>query len=221
MATTSADPDFVTILPRCIEYAEQRIYRELDILNTRFRDTSSTCAPGSRSVTLPDTLMVCETLAVLTPAGQQPPTAQRNILVPCTHDFIDMVYPSDAAASQAMPQYFAMIGQAQALVGPCPDQAYAVEVFGTYRPAPLSSTNTTTPLTVLLPDLFMAASMIYMAGYQKNFGAQADDPRMAQSWEQQYQFLMAGAKSEEFRKKFESSSWTSMIPSTEANTQRG
>lgn len=224
MATSTTDEDFVTILPDCINYAELRIYRELDLLNTRYRDYTSQCTQGQRSISLPSTLLIAETLAILTPANSQPPAAQRNILTPVTHDFIDMVYPSDAAADQAQPQYFAMIGQEQALLGPSPDAAYYVEVFGVYRPLPLAANNTTTPLTDLLPDLFLAASMCFMSAYQKNFagmGATADDPMMGFSWEQQYQKLMEGAKNEEFRKKFEASSWTSRPISSEAAPQRG
>lgn len=221
MATSETDTDFQTILPNCIDYAELRIYRELDLLNTRYRDVTSRCAIGERSLTLPVTLLVAETLAVLMPAGSQPPDAQRNILTTVTHDFIDLVYPSDASANQAQPQYFAMIGQQQALLGPSPDAAYYVEVFGVYRPLALSTNNSTTPLTDLLPDLFLAASMIFMAGYQKNFGAQVDDPRMGMSWEQQYEKLMEGAKSEEFRKKYQASSWTSRPVSPVAAPQRG
>lgn len=52
-------------------------------------------------------------------------------------------------------------------------------------------------------DLFVAAAMVFMSGYQKNFGAQADDPKMAMSWETQYQALLRGAMDEEARKKGE------------------
>lgn len=222
MATTTSDPFFISILPACIDYAEQRIYRELDILNTRFRDTSQKCTVGNRLINLPAALYVAETIAILTPAGTLPPTATRNVLSVVTHDFIDLVYPNDGPDTyQAQPQYVAMLTQTTALVGPSPDQDYGIEVVGTQRPAPLSATNSTTVLTDMLPDLFLAASMIFMSGYQKNFGAQADDPKMSASWEQQYQSLMTWAKSEEFRKKFQSSTWTSMIQSTVADKQRG
>lgn len=220
MATTTQDPFFQQILTNCIDYAEQRIYRELDVLSTRQRVTA-TLAAGSRELTLPPSVMVVETLAVITPAGSQPGVGQRNIMAPVSHDFLDMVYPNDSVAYQAQPAYFAMLTQQTALVGPAPDQPYVVEAVTTFRPSPLSSTNTTTVLTELLPDLFLAASMVFMAGYQKNFGAQADDPKMSASWEQQYQQLMAGAKSEEFRKRFMQSSWTSMITSPVADRQRG
>ena len=222
MAVSTTDTNFVAILPMCIDYAEERIYRELDLLNTRFRDSSTVCAVGVREITLPATLIVAETLAAITPAGTLPNAGTRNMMIPVTHDFIDMVYPNSGPATyQSLPKYFAMLTQTTALVGPSPDQAYKVEVVGTQRPATLSASNTTTVLTTLLPDLFMAASMIFMAGYQKNFGSQADDPKMSQSWENQYQALMQWAKSEEFRKKFESSSWTPMIQSTVADKQRG
>lgn len=220
MATSDTDPNFMMILPQAIAYAELRIYRELDILNTRERATV-TCAQGSRLVALPNTIMVVETLAAITPAGTLPGVGERQILTPVTHHFLDMTYPNDSKDYQATPAYFAMYTQQQALVGPAPDGDYTIEVFGTYRPLPLSNSNANTVLTALLPDLFLAASMVFMSGYQKNFGAQADDPKMAISWEQQYQTLMAGAKSEEFRKKFESSSWTPMIQSPVANKQRG
>ena len=222
MATTTADPYFQTILPVCIDYAEQSIYRELDLLNTRQRDSTTFCTIGSRYVTFANTLVVVETLAVIVPGGTQPSAGTRRTLIPCTHDFIDTVYPNDGPAEyQSTPIYFAMLDQQSALLGPSPDAAYVLEVVGTYRPAPLSATNTTTPLSVLLPDLFLAASMIFMSGYQKDFGAQSDDPKMSGSWLEEYNRLMMSAKSEEFRKKFQASTWTSMIPSTEANRQRG
>lgn len=216
LSTTTSDPYFVSILPLAIDYAEQDIYRDLDLLNTRQRDSSTSCTAGNRLVTFTNTLVVLETLSVITPAGSQPSAGTRNILTPTTHDWIDSVYPNDGPAEyQDTPQYFAMLDQQSALVGPSPDQNYVLEVVGTYRPVPLSASQTTTPLTVLLPDLFAAASMVFLSAYQKNFGAHADDPKMAQSWLAERNRLMASAKSEEFRKRFMSTSWTSMIPSTQ------
>jgi hypothetical protein len=39
--------------------------------------------------------------------------------------------------------------------------------------------STTTILSLYVPDLFVAAAMIFMAGYQKDFGSQSDDPQAA------------------------------------------
>ena len=52
--------------------------------------------------------------------------------------------------------------------------------------------------------------MVFASGYQKNFGSQSDDPKMAMSWEDQYQKLMASANAEELRKKWAGPGWTSL-----------
>jgi len=85
----------------------------------------------------------------------------------------------------------------------------------------LSATNPTTFISLYLPDVFIMASMIYVSGYQRNFGRQSDDPAMAQSYENQYQTLLKGAAVEEARKKFESTGWTSQSPSPVASPSRG
>jgi hypothetical protein len=86
--------------------------------------------------------------------------------------------------------------------GPAPDQAYPMEVVGTIRPTPLSVANPTTFLTLYLSDVFFAAAMVSASGYQRNFGAQSDDPKMAVSWESQLQTKLASARKEELRKSY-------------------
>jgi len=51
--------------------------------------------------------------------------------------------------------------------------------------------------------------MCSAAGYMRDYGSQADDPRMAMSWEQQYAQRLASANKEEMRRKFQSGDWTS------------
>jgi hypothetical protein len=96
-------------------------------------------------------------------------------------------------------------------------------VVGTYRPASLSAdpATQTTFISLYLPDLLIMASMVYISGYQRNFGRANDDPQMAVSYESQYKTLMQGAMVEEARKKFQSSGWTSMSPSPVATPTRG
>jgi hypothetical protein len=120
-----------------------------------------------------------------------------------------------------LPKYFVPFNDNLFLVGPYPDQPYYVEIVGTYRPDSLSSSNQTTFISLYLPDLFIMASMVYVSGYQRNFGRQSDDPAMAQSYENQYQTLLKGAAVEEARKKFEASGWTSQSPAPVASPSRG
>jgi hypothetical protein len=107
------------------------------------------------------------------------------------------------------------------IVGPWPDNNYTVEIVGTIRPASLSDVNTETFISLYLPDLMIMASMIYVSGYQRNFGRQSDDPQMAQSYESQYQALLGPAVVEEARKKFQSGAWSSMSPAVAATPTRG
>lgn len=202
MAQTSTDANFQTFLPGCIDYAEQRIYRELDMLNSVVVDNGSFQA-NTRNFTLPTnigTFIVVEAISAIDSNNTRFPLTQ------VTRDFLDAVYPNQTLAT-GTPKFFSPISDTTFIVGPAPDQNYTAEVTGTQRPNPLSATNTTTLLTTYCPDLFIAASMVFATGYQRDFGAQSDDPKMGQSWEQQYQMLMASAKDEQYRAKSEGNAW--------------
>ena len=220
--TTATMPEFVQILPECIDYAEQRLYRELDLLNTVIRDSSATLTVGTRNFTLPTTLgrfVVTNGFNVITPVSTtNPDNGTRNQLVPTTRDVLDIIWPSTTGAT--VPQLYAMITDQQIIVGPAPDAAYTIECIGTIRPNPLSASNTTTYLSLYLPSLLVAASMVFMSGYMKNFGAQADDPQMGASWESQYGKLFTSANTEEMRKKYASGAWGSLQPTPIATATR-
>jgi hypothetical protein len=124
-------------------------------------------------------------------------------------------------ANRGKPQYFVPFNETLFFVGPVPDQAYPVEVVGTYRPNSLSATNLTTFISLYLPDVFIMASMIYISAYQRNFGRANDDPQMAITYESQYQALLKSAIVEEARKKFEASGWSSQATSAAATPTRG
>lgn len=214
----ATDSNYLQALPNIIDDAEQRIYRELDLLSTVVRDTSGTLTANSRNFTFPQHFVVSESINVFTPVGTQ---TQRNQLIPTTREFLDAVWPNEAAPSTpSVPAYYAMITDQEIIVGPAPDAAYAMEVVGTIRPAPLSASNTTTYLTNYLPDLFFAESLVFGYGYLKDYGAMTDDPRSAVSWEAHYQALWQSANTEENRKKYASQAWTSKQPAPNATPPR-
>lgn len=210
MVTSTADANFGAILPTIINYAEQRIYRELDLLSTVLRDDSGSFTPLDRGFTFPQHFVTSQQINVITPAATAPADGARVPLTPVTKEFLDNVWPSATGAT--VPTYFAMETDQTVIVGPWPDADYRVEVVGTVRPVPLSVTNETTFLSLYLPDLFLAASMVSASGYMRNFGSQSDDPRMAVSWESQYQALKGSADVEEMRKKYAGPAWASMSP---------
>jgi hypothetical protein len=205
----ASDTNWTTYLPTAIDDAEQRIYRDLDLISTIVRDTTGTLTASSRNFTLPQSLGRFVTVKGLNfftgtyPAGRQQ-------LRPVSLHFIDAVWPGETAlTTPSYPKYFAPVTDQTFIVGPAPNAAYQAEVIGTIRPTPLSSGNPTTFLTLYLSDLFFAGAMCSVAAYMRSYGSASDDPRMAMSWEQQYTQRLASAKSEEIRRKFASGNWTS------------
>lgn len=218
------DPNFVAAIPNLIDDAEQKIYRDLQLLNTIYRDSSVALAAGNRNFVEAASgtngpFVVTENLNVITPSGQtNPDLGTRNPLLPVTKEMLDFLYPS--AIGSGVPQYFAPITQNSFIVGPWPDQNYTVEVVGTQRPAPLSATNTTTLLSVYLPDLFLNAALVVSAGYQLNFSAASDNPQAGVNWLSEYNRALKSAQTEEFMKRFGSQGWSSSNPNPIATPAR-
>lgn len=207
------DPGFVTALPNIIDDAEQRLYRELDLLSTVTRATGPLTA-NNRNFNLPTgngAFVVVEQMNAISPAGTTDPDLGTRVpMLPVSKEYLDAVFPSVGAAS--IPTLFAPISQTGWIVGPWPDAAYTVEVVGTIRPAPLSFTNQNTFLSDNLPDVFLAAALVMSAGYQMNFSSMGDNPQQAVSWESHVAKLLDSAKIEEFRKRFASQGWSSKNP---------
>lgn len=214
------DPNFLIILPDAISYAELRLCRDVDFLSTVQANTDYSTTDGKSTLIINSGVFVTlQNINLITPAGTLiPDQGTRNPLLPTSKEFLQYCWPS--ASNKALPKYFAMIKDTQIALGPWPDAAYLVEILGTIRPETLSDTNQTTFISQYLPDIFLMAAMIYISGYQRNFGRQSDDPQMAQSYEQQYQLLLAGCVKEEYRKKFAASAWTSQSSSPVATPAR-
>jgi hypothetical protein len=215
--------DYLIILPQMITYAENRLYRDLDFLFTSISTTVYGLTAGNRQITVPaGTFVVPEQINLITPSGTSNPDAGTRVpLLPTTKEFLDQVYGSGVSANRGEPKYFAPFGDFTFLVGPYPALNYTCEIVATYRPDSLSATNTTTFISLYLPDLFIMASMIYISAFQRNFGRANDDPQMAVTYEGQYQTLLKSAMMEENRKKFEAAAWSSQSPSPVASPTRG
>lgn len=212
MAADSTTPEFQTMVPGMIAYAENRIYRELDLLNTVVVNATQSLTAGNRAFAIPTNgsngiFYTVTGVNVITPITATTANAgTRNQLAAVTMDYLNAVWNSSAGAG--VPKEFAMVDQFNIIVGPWPDKAYLVEIIGTVQPAPMSATNPTTFLTNYLQDLLIAASMIFASGYMRDFGSQADNPSQAQSWENQYVTLLKSAMLLELRKKWAGPSWT-------------
>lgn len=226
MVISSADANFTIMLPGMIDYAEDRLYRELDPLYVQTTDATTTVSSGNRNFTLPGSsnviagvFVTVDQINIITPATALSSNGTRNPLIPTSREFLDTVYPSGQTVT-GVPIYYAMANPEVAIFGPAPDQAYTAEVIGVQRPTPLSVSNTSTYLCSYYPDLFIAASMVFASGYMRDFGREADTPQSGASWETQYQLLLKSAMSEQARSKFEGEAWTSQSQATMATPPR-
>lgn len=204
-----SDMDYSVVIPATIDSAEQRIYRELDLLSTVVTDGTSSLSSGNRNFTLPTgsgKYVTVQSINVITPAATSPDSGTRNQLTAVDRTYLDAVWNSSTGAT--VPKHFAMNNQDTIIVGPWPDAAYRVEVVGTIRPTPLSATNTTTFLTNYLSDVFLSASMIFFSKAVLDYnGATQGSPDF---WEANYERAIASANAEELRKKFAGPGWTSL-----------
>jgi len=228
VVTPLNQPEFTQLIPQMLNYAEQRIQRDMELLAGVVMRGPYALATGASQVAIPWTdLMTVEDL-LLTVSGQPTP------LVPVSKAFLLTVWPTSSPPGP--PKVYAPQGGDLAtlgatsmilLLGPPTDQAYSLNAIGEGRLPTLGAfanatdaPTATTFISTWLPDLLVVACMIYVSAYQRDFGRQSDDPQMAQSYETQYQALLDGANKEEFRRRFEADAWSSQAKSPVATPTR-
>lgn len=206
----SGNAAFLQILPSMIDYAEKRIQSDLDLL-AYYTSVTSTTTAGNRNITIPTQMDIIDSVYVVVPAGETPDAGTRQPLQRMAVDMLNYVWPQ--ASEDGVPQWIALLNTESAFLAPTPDDAYAVEWVGLALPGALSETNTETYISTSLSELFIAASMVFGTGWQRDFGAQSDNPQAGVSWEAQYQALLQSEMVQEQRRKAQSVSWTSDQPS--------
>jgi len=164
---SSNDPNYQTMLPGMIDYAEQRIYREMDPLREQVTDATTSVSSGIRTVALSTSFGNYITVDQVNILSSNSST--RYPLTFTARPFLDAAFPSGATVT-GIPQFYTMTSDTQVSLGPAPDQAYPIEFIGLQRPSPLSSANSSTFLTQYCPELFIAASMVFAFGYMRDFG---------------------------------------------------
>jgi len=197
------DTLFTTMFPFATSYAEDRINQELALVGNRRTVTASVTGPflaWSDFDLLGATLTVPEQLYVL--------VNNSNVSYDAvSFDFIERVWPNFSSTLPPSPTYqggcyWAVRDGTTLVIAPTPAGTYSAQLTGLYTPVPISSGNSTTYLSTNYPDLLTAGCLVYLAGaLTRNYGAQADEPRQAVSWESQFQTLLSAARDEERRRR--------------------
>lgn len=230
-----ADANFTRILPSMFLYAEGRIFGDLSLIITTVTQQAPLIALN-RELVLPSSVIILEHINICSPVGAITNASKRTTLERVSPAALDMFWPQ-ASFRPGVPQKYAIIGSVQLVVPPptvpgpqvlahvvrfmpTPDKAYMAELIGMIRPETLSPTNKQTILTIRYPELYLAACMVFGSGYQRDFGAQADDPARAQSWNGQYQALLDGARLEQARMRGEGPGFTAQPPAQIAQQPR-
>lgn len=210
------DANFVQILPATLDYAQNRIQNDLSLMAS-IASATVALTPGTRSATLPTPsgsgnlpIYIVESCNVVTPASTAPDSGTRNPVQRTTVESLN--YQWGNSSDTGLPVQFAMLNATQALFGPFPDAAYNAEFIGVYTPPSLSSTTTETWISANMPELLIAASMVFLTGWMRDFGQQSDDPAAAGSWENQYQLLLASESIQEARKRSGIPGWVPAQP---------
>lgn len=240
-----SDTNFTRILPAMFNHAEGRIWGDLNFLVTDITQPVQLTA-NAREFALPDSVIILEQIAVCTPVGAITNASKRVTLERISPVALDMFWPQ-ANFKPGVPQKYAVLGNrvpsSQTLVMnpgdmsqtltvvpeqlsyivrlmPTPDKAYMAELTGTIHPEVISPTNPKTFLSTRYPELLLAACMVFGSGYQRDFGAQADDPTRAVSWDAQYKALLQGIMVEHARMRGEGPGFTSQPPAPVAQLPR-
>lgn len=226
------DAPLQTIVPMILNYAEQRISRDLDMLSSQASNTY-TLAAGANVFSLPaNDFQTVQTLEIVTLSNGA--VVNSIPLIPVSKEFIQNCFGGLMSANT--PKYFALYGDnfgdeqdsyTNILFGPAPNYAYSLRVTGTACPPSLYQNASTgvadtayTYISQWYSDLLVMASMIYISAFQRNFSATSDSADMGQSYEKQYQALRLGAIPLENRRKQQASGWSAYSTPTAATPTR-
>ena len=242
----SEDSNYQRILPAAFLYADNRIYTELNFLATDVTQPFTLTAQ-EREHLLPADVLTVRSIAVCTPPGPVTRNSRRHSPERISPEALDLWWPQ-SSFKPGIPKKYAVVGMRPPLAVlpqppqtgtqplppnfaperfifaarfmPSPDRAYTAEVFGGVQPKPLSQSNPETYLSVNYPSLFIAACMVFITGYQRDYGAQSDDPGRAVSWESQYTKLREGVALEAGMQRGEGPGFTALPPAGLAQQPR-
>lgn len=154
------DTEFTdAVINTFITFAENRIMREID-LDVFKKEMTGNLTASNRFLTAPTDMLTHRYMLI------KSYTTSTQVFL----DFRDTSFMKEYWKDQTVtgtPKYFGVWDQNTFYVAPTPNQPYIVELGFIYRPAQLSSTNTTTWISTNAPEALFYACMIQAYSYLK------------------------------------------------------
>lgn len=153
-----------------IEQAEQRIFNTVQLLDLR-KNVTGNCTASNKYLTVPSDWLATFSLAVIDGNGNYEYLLNKDV------SFIRQAYPNPT--DEGIPSYYAYFDENSFILGPTPDDDYAVELHYFYYPESIVTAGTSWlgdnfDSTLLYGSLleaytFMKGEPDVIAGYQKRY----------------------------------------------------
>lgn len=168
--TTSVINTFITM-------AENRIMRDID-LDVFKKEVTGTMTASNKFLTAPTDLLTHRYMLLTSASGDQIFLEFRDT------SFMKEYWPD--GTDTGVPKFYSVWDQNTFYVAPTPSSSYSVELGYIYRPAQLSSTNTTTWVSNNAPEALLYACLIQAYSYTKG------PPEMLGYFENSYKQAVQG-----------------------------
>lgn len=161
-----------------ITMAENRILRDID-LDYFKKESTSSMTSSNKFLTAPSDILTHRYMMITVPA-----TGDQVFLDFRDTSFMKEYWPD--GSDIGVPKYYSVWDQNTFYVAPTPNANFVVELGYIYRPAQLSSTNTTTWISLNAPEALLYACLIQAYSYTKG------PAEMLQYFNQSYQQAIQG-----------------------------
>lgn len=165
--------EFAAFIPTAIQFAEERLYKELDLPDLE-ETLTTTCNQGSQSVPLPNSTDLLEFIQV-----KDNTLGRTRILQKRSSDYLEDYWPN--TATQDLPKYWAWLSKGPFFdtngnktptaplikLTPIPDSNLTILYRGYVKPPLLAVTNQKNYFTEKCSHILYAAAMSEMAKFMK------------------------------------------------------
>lgn len=150
-----------SVINTFITMAENRILRDID-LDVFKKEVTGTMTSGNKFLTAPTDILTHRYMMITNASSDQ-------IFLGFRDTSFMKEYWADGTDT-GVPRYYSVWDQNTFYVAPTPNANFSVELGYIYRPAQLSSTNTTTWVSINAPEALLYACLIQAYSYTKGPG---------------------------------------------------